>query len=88
MKPSNLIRLDVLRAKQESPHVIVEIHLWHLGGRKWWTEPETRSRVGEPTAVGWEVIARTVEEYGRELRHYGCPTPTGRKVKARRKRWR
>lgn len=88
MKPSNLIRLDVLRAKQEPPHVIVEIHLWHLGGRKWWTEPETRSRVGEPTAVGWEVIARTVEEYGRELRHYGCPTPTGRKVKARRKRWR
>jgi len=53
------------------PHVIVTISGWHLGTGRWWFEPTTTSRIGEPTGAGYHVIGSMCEGYGRSLQACG-----------------
>lgn len=65
------VSLAVVRAKQEDPHVIVQIEAWHLGGGRWYFEPETRSRMGDLTPAGWDVVGNMCREYGGNLVAHG-----------------
>lgn len=85
--PPNVTDLALTRALREEPHVVITIEAWWLGNLRWYYQPETRSRVGEPLAPGWSALSDMLITYGHELRAHGCPRPPKRKrVKSRKRR--
>lgn len=69
-KRAPIINLEVVRIKQEEPHVRVIIEAWHLGNGHWYTEPATHSRMGDLRRGGWGLLADACDDYAGSLREY------------------
>ena len=67
---AEVVNLEVLRIKQADPHVRIIIEAWHVKGTRWYVEPCTTSRMGEPTKGGWGLLADACESYAHDLRRH------------------
>lgn len=67
-------------------HVRVTVEGWHLGGGRWWVQPCTTSRMGDLTPAAWELLGRSVTDYGVELVRYSGARHEGQRTRRKRNR--
>ena len=82
MSRDKLVSLEVWRARARDP----DVEAWNLGGRRWYMEPFSTSRIGDLRRGAWLMLADECEDYARLLREHVGVGPQRQSVHPRRHR--